>query len=376
MGGKVPGGFRIGERVYLTAFEQSSDKEETPDRFMVTGWGEEGVRVRLDGGSEVNCGVASLNREGPPPRFPGGFLYGEQLYYTGPSLETWLPSAHWDGGDGVHKTAPPLSLSMQFEGNRDRISCTLARLSEEEWGAGFMAWFCRFYIPKLDEPKLQIPDVHGEGNGRGPGDHSSPNPADQCFAMTLLPITGDGVLPQATNSPYSACSASQTPCNHWRWIAPPGDQFTMRWFLDHAVVDALLDDPQSPLERDAAIFDLKMLLMARGLADYHYQATALFHVHRAWRTTPYHGVGGWLGAYTTIVAGEGSRLAGDVATPGSGAYYRQILVGSVAAWFGCYLLLYLIVRRRSALPGAAAFRVTTNLPRDSDVFTVDITPLG
>ena len=39
-----------------------------------------------------------------------------------------------------------------------------------------------------------------------------------------------------------------------------------------------------------------------------------------------------------------SRLAGDVATPGSGAYYRQILVGSVAAWFGCYLLLYLIVR--------------------------------
>ena len=43
--------------------------------------------------------------------------------------------------------------------------------------------------------------------------------------------------------------------------APPGDQFTMRWFLDHAVVDALLDDPQSPLERDAAIFDLKMLLM-------------------------------------------------------------------------------------------------------------------
>ena len=46
--------------------------------------------------------------------------------------------------------------------------------------------------------------------------------------------------------------------------APPGDQFTMRWFLDHAVVDALLDDPQSPLERDAAIFDLKMLLMARG----------------------------------------------------------------------------------------------------------------
>ena len=124
MGGKVPGGFRIGERVYLTAFEQSSDKEETPDRFMVTGWGEvsatlaashaavsrlraaadtkpprrrrslsrrspppsphrcqrrrpqvigvasageflgkEGVRVRLEGGSEVNCGVASLNRE-------------------------------------------------------------------------------------------------------------------------------------------------------------------------------------------------------------------------------------------------------------------------------------------------------------------------
>jgi len=132
-------------------------------------------------------------------------------------------------------------------------------------------------------------------------------------------------------------------------------------------------------------------------------------VHRAWRTTPYHGVGGWLGAYTTVVAGEGSRLAGDVATPGSGAYYRQILVGSVAAWFGCYLLLYLIVRfvergsidsahtgftgwhlkptktvlllrlksrRRSALPGAAAFRVTTNLPRDSDVFTVDITPVG
>ena len=32
----------------------------------------------------------------------------------------------------------------------------------------------------------------------------------------------------------------------------------MRWFLDHAVVDALLDDPQSPLERDAAIFDLKI----------------------------------------------------------------------------------------------------------------------
>jgi len=173
----------------------------------------------------------------------------------------------------------------------------------------------------------------------------------------------------------------------------------MRWFLDHAVVDALLDDPQSPLERDAAIFDLKMLLMA----------TALFHVHRAWRTTPWNGVGGWLGAYTTVVAGEGSRLAGDVATPGSGAYYRQILAGSVAAWFGCYLLLYLIVRfvergsidsahtgwtgwhlkptktvlllrlksrRRSALPGAAAFRVTTNLPRDSDVFTVDITPVG
>ena len=38
----------------------------------------------------------------------------------------------------------------------------------------------------------------------------------------------------------------------------------MRWFLDHAVVDALLDDPQSPLERDAAIFDLKMLLMVPG----------------------------------------------------------------------------------------------------------------
>jgi len=54
-----------------------------------------------------------------------------------------------------------------------------------------------------------------------------------------------------------------TPSNHWRWSAPTGDQFTMRWFLDHAVVDALLDDPQSPLERDAAIFDLKMLLMAR-----------------------------------------------------------------------------------------------------------------
>jgi len=134
----------------------------------------------------------------------------------------------------------------------------------------------------------------------------------------------------------------------------------------------------------------------------------LFHVHRAWRKTPYHGVGGWLGANTTVFAGEGSRLAGDVATPGSGAYYRQILLGSVGAWFGCYLLLYLIVRfvergsidsahtgwtgwhlkptktvlllrlksrRRSALPGAAAFRVTTNMPRDSDVFTVDITPV-
>jgi len=56
-----------------------------------------------------------------------------------------------------------------------------------------------------------------------------------------------------------------TPSNHWRWSAPTGDQFTMRWFLDHAVVDALLDDPQSPLERDAAIFDLKMLLMATAL---------------------------------------------------------------------------------------------------------------
>jgi len=160
VGGKVPGGFRIGERVYLTAFEQSSDKEESPDRFMVTGWGEvigvasageflgkEGVRVRLEGGSEVNCGVASLNREGPPPRFPGGFLCGEQLYWCGPSLV-------WPDGDTLPRgglgtvvgPAPlprdnlgqtregetPNGLSMQFEGNRDRISCTLAGLSRRD----------------------------------------------------------------------------------------------------------------------------------------------------------------------------------------------------------------------------------------------------
>jgi len=48
-------------------------------------------------------------------------------------------------------------------------------LGEYQWGDDLMRWFCRFYIPKLDEPKLQIPDVHGEGNGRGPGDHSSPH---------------------------------------------------------------------------------------------------------------------------------------------------------------------------------------------------------
>ena len=81
-----------------------------------------------------NVYLTSLSRS-PPPPLPGGYVIGEEVYYTGPSKK-------WDDGDTLthgqsgEVTRPATleryigkGLSVMFPGNKDHIDLFLTSLS-------------------------------------------------------------------------------------------------------------------------------------------------------------------------------------------------------------------------------------------------------
>ena len=115
-----------------------------------------------------------------------------------------------------------------------------------------MAWFCRFYIPKLDEPKLQIPDVRAAGGWGRWSSRAVEGASERLVLSGARRGERQGARRPQLAEPGRPVLRYDSPSNHWRWSAPTGDQFTilgLQCFADSLqslAMDRLLQATSSP----------------------------------------------------------------------------------------------------------------------------------
>jgi len=141
----LPGGYLPGEQLYHTGHSQffsNGDKLVHATQGAVTGpatgpHAGKGLKLLFPGNKgNISCPLSWLSRD-PPPALPGGYLPGEQLYYT--AANRGFPSGNRvTHGATCMVTGPTMGtlqggegLAMLFEGNSASIECLLMHLSRQ-----------------------------------------------------------------------------------------------------------------------------------------------------------------------------------------------------------------------------------------------------
>jgi len=141
----LPGGYLLSEQVYYTG---SSETFVNGNRLEHGKLGEvagpatsethkgESVAVLFPGNTGlIECYLSSVSRE-PPPPFPGGYLLGDQVYYTGDS-QTFEDGDRLEQGTRGEVMGPATietdkdGMAVLFSGNKEAINCRLTRVSRE-----------------------------------------------------------------------------------------------------------------------------------------------------------------------------------------------------------------------------------------------------
>ena len=104
---------------------------------------------------------AQVSRE-PPPPLPGGYVLGEQVYYTG-SSETFASGNRLEHGKQGEVVGPAASestegkgVAVRFPGNKDAINCSLNHVRRHQLPRSH---------PQLPAAPL-IPPQTNDGGGR------------------------------------------------------------------------------------------------------------------------------------------------------------------------------------------------------------------
>ena len=144
----LPGGYKVGEKVFFTAANEtlpSGDKLVRGQQGEVTGSGvgssrteDKGLAVFFPGNKAhingIGCLLTEVSRDAP---LPGGYKVGEKVFFTGASYT-------WDDGDKrVHgqqgKVTGPgtgvdlhTHVAVRFPGNTDSIECLLNAVSRND----------------------------------------------------------------------------------------------------------------------------------------------------------------------------------------------------------------------------------------------------
>jgi len=139
----LPGGYRVGEKVFLTGASKtfpSGDKLVHGGQGEVVGpathedYKDKRVCVLFPGNKgSVACLLTTVSRDAPPP-LPGGYRVGKKVFYTGASqtISNGNKVVHGGQGEVTGPTDGALKgkcVAVLFPGNKDSVGCLLTELS-------------------------------------------------------------------------------------------------------------------------------------------------------------------------------------------------------------------------------------------------------